>query len=70
MMYEALTAGCRVGVIMIDRLKQDRITQSIDAIAQAGLITETTQLEVLALPNQFKEAHHVAKRILNSHNAP
>lgn len=32
MIYEALTAGCKVGVIEIDRLKEDRITRSIDQL--------------------------------------
>lgn len=40
MMYEALTAGCVVGVLAMPRLKQDRITQSIDRlIAEQNVIT-------------------------------
>ena len=29
MIFEALTAGCRVGVIMLDRVKEDRITTDL-----------------------------------------
>jgi len=31
MIYEALTAGCRVGIIEIDRLKADRIVKSVQS---------------------------------------
>lgn len=64
MVYEALTAGCRVGVILIDRLKQDRITQSIDQIIQSNLISEQASIGMLAEPHAFKEAERVATYLL------
>lgn len=65
MMYEALTAGCRVGVILIDRLKQDRITQSVDTIVQTGLVGLHTEQGALPVHQIFQEADQVAQRILN-----
>lgn len=41
MIYEALTAGCRVGVIGIDRLKSDKITRLIDQLLQASSIKQS-----------------------------
>lgn len=66
MIYEALTAGCRVGVIKIDRLKQDRITQSVDVIEQAGLIAMQSERDLLPQTQQFREADKVASRILKA----
>ncbi|MGE8561421.1 MAG: mitochondrial fission ELM1 family protein [Acinetobacter sp.] len=37
MIFEALTAGCRVGVIAIDRLKSDRITTLLDQLLSTTL---------------------------------
>lgn len=36
MLYEALSAGCRVGMLAMPRLRQDRITASADQLLQAG----------------------------------
>lgn len=66
MIYEALTAGCRVGVIKINRLKQDRITQSVDEIAKIGLVSVYPERDVLAETQVFQEADQVAQRILKS----
>jgi len=64
MIYEALTAGCRVGVMMLDRLKQDRITRSVDNLLQQHIISITTTLQQLPVQNTFKEAERVATYLL------
>ena len=64
MIYEALTAGCKVGVIQIDRLKADRITHSIDLIVDQQLVAYTAQLDQLPKPTAFKEAERVATYLL------
>lgn len=64
MIYEALTAGCKVGVIMIDRLKEDRITQSIDQAVVKKLIATQVHLSQLPIAQTFKEADRVATYLL------
>ncbi|CAB1217443.1 mitochondrial fission ELM1 family protein [Acinetobacter bouvetii] len=68
MIYEALTAGCRVGVIMLDRLKKDRITQSVDSILQQGRVSPSTSIPQLPEPAAFKEAERVATYLLAQNN--
>jgi mitochondrial fission protein ELM1 len=65
MIYEALTAGCRVGVIQIDRLKKDRITQSVDSLMQKNLISQSASMMQLAAPAVFKEAERAAFIMMN-----
>ena len=64
MIFEALTAGCKVGVIKINRLKEDRITCSIDQIIQSNLVSDQTFIEMLVEPHAFKEADRVATYLL------
>lgn len=64
MIFEALTAGCKVGVIGIDRLKEDRITQSIDHIIQSNLVSDNISIQALPEPHAFKEAERVATYLL------
>lgn len=64
MIYEALTAGCKVGVIQIDRLKEDRITKSVDEILKQGLVSSQTALTGLNLATEFKETDRIAKKIV------
>ena len=64
MIFEALTAGCKVGVIKINRLKEDRITRSIDQIIQSNLVSDETFIEMLVEPHAFKEAERVATCLL------
>jgi mitochondrial fission protein ELM1 len=66
MLFEALTAGCRVGLIEIDRLKQDRITQAIDGLLQKQFVSSTTNLGQLPAASAFKEAERVATYLLQS----
>ncbi|MEG2472956.1 mitochondrial fission ELM1 family protein [Acinetobacter sp.] len=65
MIYEALTAGCRVGVIQIDRLKKDRITLSVDSLMQKNLISQSAGMMQLAAPAVFKEAERAASIMMN-----
>src|SRR5690606_28274814 len=53
MIFEALTAGCRVGIIEIDRLKSDRITQLLDQLLTPTLWGEN---KVKLLNLQLDEA--------------
>jgi len=64
MIFEALTAGCKVGVIEIDRIKEDRITLSIDQMIQSNLVSNQTSIEMLVEPHAFKEAERVATCLL------
>lgn len=64
MIFEALTAGCKVGVIEIDRVKEDRITLAINQIIQSNLVSNQTSIEMLVEPHAFKEAERVATCLL------
>ncbi|TCB43646.1 nucleoside-diphosphate sugar epimerase [Acinetobacter terrestris] len=64
MIFEALTAGCKVGIIKINRLKEDRITCSIDQIIQSNLVSDQTFIEMLVESHAFKEADRVATYLL------
>ncbi len=66
MIFEALTAGCKVGVILIDRAKNDRITESVDHIIQNNLVSLSSNISELALPTNFQEADRVAKIIMQN----
>ena len=63
MIFEALTAGCKVGVIEIDRLKSDRITQMIDKLLSLPYLEENQQ----SLINlQLNEADRIAHILLKN----
>ena len=63
MIFEALTAGCKVGVIEIDRLKSDRITQMIDKLLSLPYLEESQQ----SLINlQLNEADRIAHILLKN----
>lgn len=64
MIYEALTAGCKVGVIELDQLKQDRITRSIAALIQQNWISTECVIQQLSMPAALKEATRVATLLL------
>ena len=63
MLYEALSAGCRVGVIALERLKQDRITRSVDLLLEHNQISQQTQQQRLPRAHAFAEADRVAQRL-------
>lgn len=66
MIYEALTAGCRVGVIEIDRIKQDRITASVEQLRQARMLSTAMGVKALAAPINLQEADRIAKLMIES----
>ncbi|RKG33864.1 nucleoside-diphosphate sugar epimerase [Acinetobacter guerrae] len=63
MIFEALTAGCHVGVIAIDRVKSDRITQLID---QLSFAPSAGTIRLLQLVAPLDEAKRVASQLLDS----
>ncbi|MDO7213069.1 mitochondrial fission ELM1 family protein [Acinetobacter nosocomialis] len=63
MIYEALTAGCRVGVIAMDRLKQDRITNSVDRLLEEKLIANVFDINLLPERQVLQEADRVVHQI-------
>ena len=63
MIFEALTAGCQVGIIEIDRLKSDRITQLLDQLLTQALLGEN---KVKLLNLQLDEATQVAHILLKT----
>lgn len=70
MLYESLTAGCRVGVLRMPVIRQDRITQSIEQLLDDGLIGgRDGQYDALPDPIELQEADRAAIW-LNSHLQP
>ena len=63
MIYEALTAGCRVGVIAMDRLKQDRITNSVDILLEKKLIANVFNINLLPEGQVLQEADRVVYQL-------
>lgn len=59
MIYESLTAGCRVGVIAMDRLKQDRITNSFDVLLEKKFIANVSDINLLPEGQVLQEADRV-----------
>jgi uncharacterized protein len=64
MIYEALTAGCKVGIIEIERVKQDRITKSVDILLEQKKVSHATSSLHLPKASPFTEADHVATVLL------
>ncbi len=64
MIYEALTAGCKVGLIQIDRVKEDRITRSVQHLIDQKLVSNARQISELYSTTAFKEAERVVGLIL------
>ena len=64
MLYEALTAGCKVGAIAMDRVKQDRITTSVDLLLQHKQVSLATSIAHLPKAQALQEADHVAAILL------
>ena len=63
MIYESLTAGCRVGVIAMDRLKQDRITNSVDILLEKKLIANVFDINLLPEGQVLQEADRVVYQL-------
>lgn len=67
MLYEALTAGCQVHLLQMPRLKEDRITRSVDQLLEQGLVSHVShQSEQLqqASPFTLNEAERAAHWLL------
>lgn len=64
MLYEALTAGCRVGLIPLQRLKQDRITRAVDLLIKHQWVGTELTLRDLPQVQQINEADRVANLLL------
>ena len=64
MIYEALTAGCKVGVISMDRLKADRIVKSVDTLLDKKIVSARFNLKELTEAVAFEEASIVAQKLL------
>ena len=63
MIYEALTAGCKVGVIKVDRLKEDRIVKSVDTLLEKNIVSDQFEVRLLATHSQFEEAQRIALQL-------
>lgn len=63
MIYESLTAGCRVGVIAMDRLKQDRITNSVDVLLEKKFIANVSDINLLPEGQLLQEADRVVHQL-------
>lgn len=67
MLYEALTAGCQVHLLRMPRLKEDRITRSVDQLLEQGLVShvsnQTEQLQQIS-PFTLNEAERAAHWLL------
>lgn len=68
MIYEALTAGCKVAVISMDRLKADRIVKSVDSLLEKKIISARFNLKELTEAVAFEEASIVAQKLLAQDN--
>lgn len=64
MLYEALSAGCKVGILAMPRLRQDRITGSVDRLLAEGQVLSL--YDVLA-GKKFRRAQalHEAGRVVH-----
>lgn len=66
MIFEALTAGCRVGVIGMNHLKQDRVTSEVKRLLDKKMISQQTNINCLPAPSHLNEAKRVANCLFNS----
>lgn len=66
MLYEAFTAGCRVGIIALERLKDDRITQEIDRLVEQKKLSTHFSIDKLNTLCELQEADRVALMIINT----
>lgn len=67
MVYEALTAGCKVGVLMLDAQTENRISRGVETLCQQGRVTMSPdwQMDEVAMTQQpFNEAERCAEEIL------
>lgn len=71
MLYEALTAGCAVHVIIMPRLKQDRITAAVDHLLAQKMVSGLTEKQsnsdqaICAQKNTLNEADRAANWLMS-----
>lgn len=68
MVYEALTAGCRVGVLMLDERADNRISRGVDALREQGIVSgapDWTLAAITVSSAAFNEAERCAEVILS-----
>lgn len=67
MVYEALTAGCRVGVLQLDEQADNRISRGVEALREQGLVGAAPDWQLTAIaasPDGFNEAERCAEAVL------
>lgn len=67
MISEAWTAGCRVGLIAMPRIKIDRITRAVDRLVEQQVVLRLNDVlagQVLRLPPPLAEADRAARWLL------
>jgi mitochondrial fission protein ELM1 len=67
MVYEAMTAGARVGLLEVPRRRSDRVTRAIDGLANDDRITRYRDFvrgADLPGPRPLAEADRIAAEIL------
>jgi len=67
MISEAWTAGCRVGLIAMPRIKTDRITRAVDRLVEQQVVLRLHDVlvgQVLRLPPHLAEADRAARWLL------
>ena len=71
MIFEAMTAGCQVGLIELPKLKTDRVTNMVDSLIQSGKVTTLTDFhQGKSLPDAMpiNEAKRAAQWLLSKLN--
>jgi len=67
MVYEALTAGCRVGVLTLDEQADNRISRGVDILREQGVVSAAPDWQLDAITSSsadFNEAERCAEVIL------
>ncbi|WP_417533787.1 mitochondrial fission ELM1 family protein [Marinobacterium stanieri] len=67
MVYEALTAGCKVGVLTLDEQADNRISRGVDTLREQGIVSAAPDWQLEAITStaaDFNEAERCAEVIL------
>ncbi len=67
MVYEALTAGCKVGVLTLDEQADNRISRGVDALREQGIVSGSPDWPLaglVATKTEFNEAVRCAEEVL------
>jgi mitochondrial fission protein ELM1 len=67
MVYEALTAGCKVGVLTLNEQADNRISRGVDALREQGVVTGSPDWSMSGLAVAgavFNEAERCAEAVL------